>query len=160
MTLQLKIGELARRTGCPAETIRYYEREGLLAQPFRTAGNYRVYSSTHLERLSFIRNCRSLDMTLEEIRHLLRVQDVPQAGCATAHQLLDDHISHVATRIVELRQLERQLKVLRRRCGPALMKTQCGILDDLGRATVRKGGKGPVPHVRGTHRTGDGRRPG
>ena len=160
MTLQLKIGELARRTGCPAETIRYYEREGLLARPVRTAGNYRVYSSTHLERLCFIRNCRSLDMTLEEVRHLLRVQDLPQEDCAVAHRLLDEHIAHVATRIVELRQLERQLKVLRRRCRPTLMKTQCRILDDLGRATVRKGEKGAVPHVRGTHRSGDGRRAG
>ena len=93
MNLRLKIGELARRAGCPAETIRYYEREGLLAQPARTAGNYRVYSSTHMERLSFIRNCRSLDMTLDEIRQLLRVQELPQENCEAAHRLLDEHLA-------------------------------------------------------------------
>ena len=152
MNLRLKIGELARRAGCPAETIRYYEREGLLAQPARTAGNYRVYSSTHMERLSFIRNCRSLDMTLDEIRQLLRVQELPQENCEAAHRLLDEHIAHVGTRIAELQRLERQLKALRRRCGPARMKAQCGILDDLGRSTVGKAKKGPAAHVRGVHR--------
>ena len=68
MSLHIKIGELARRAQCPAQTIRYYEHEGLLPEPIRTAGNYRVYSRAHIERLSFIRNCRSLDMTLDEIR--------------------------------------------------------------------------------------------
>ena len=59
------IGTLARDTECPPETIRYYEREGLLPPASRTAGNYRVYGAPHLERLVFIRNCRSLDMTLD-----------------------------------------------------------------------------------------------
>ena len=64
----MKIGELATLTGCPVETIRYYEREGLLPAPSRSAGNYRQYDTAHVERLSFIRHCRSLDMTQEEIR--------------------------------------------------------------------------------------------
>jgi DNA-binding transcriptional MerR regulator len=57
------------------ETIRYYEREGLLREPSRSEGNYRLYTDTHIERLQFIRHCRSLDMTLEEIRNLLRFRD-------------------------------------------------------------------------------------
>lgn len=152
MNLRLKIGELARRTGCPAETIRYYEREGLLAEPARTAGNYRVYSNAHLNRLSFIRNCRSLDMTLDEIRQLLSVQNLAEENCESAHRLLDEHIAHVGTRIAELQQLERQLKALRRRCGPARMKAQCGILDDLSRSAIGKPGKGAAQHVKGVHR--------
>ena len=74
MSKHLKIGELAKRTGCPVETIRYYEREALLAAPRRSEGNYRLYDDAHAERLQFIRHCRSLDMTLDEIRSLLGVQ--------------------------------------------------------------------------------------
>ena len=59
----MRIGELARLTGTSAETIRYYEKEGLLPPPARTDANYRVYTQAHTERLVFIRNCRSLDMT-------------------------------------------------------------------------------------------------
>jgi DNA-binding transcriptional MerR regulator len=73
----LKIGELAKRTGSLVETIRYSERQGLLPEPARSEGNYRVYSDTHLERLQLIRHCRSLDMTLVEIRNLLRFRDAP-----------------------------------------------------------------------------------
>ena len=152
MSVQLKIGDLAKRAQCPAETIRYYEREGLLPEPTRTAGNYRLYSRAHLERLAFIRNCRSLDMTLEEIRQLLRVRDVPGENCAAAHQLLDEHIAHVATRVTELQQLERQLKALRRQCAPARLEKNCAILDGLGRRATAGTQKKSGLHVRGTHR--------
>jgi Cd(II)/Pb(II)-responsive transcriptional regulator len=108
--LQLKIGDLARRTHCPPETIRYYEREGLLPLPLRTAGNYRVYGPAHIQRLSFIRNCRSLDMALDEIRQLLRVRDVPQENCHEAHRLLDEHIAHVGTRITEIAGLRKAVE--------------------------------------------------
>ncbi|HGM6563409.1 TPA: MerR family transcriptional regulator [Pseudomonas aeruginosa] len=68
----MKIGELARKAGCPVETIRYYEKKGLLQAPLRDIeNNYRCYNNTHLEKLLFIRRCRSLDMTHEEIRALL-----------------------------------------------------------------------------------------
>ena len=67
----MKIGELAKITDCQVETIRYYEREGLLPQAPRSESNYRIYGAEHTERLGFIRHCRSLDMTLEEIRVLL-----------------------------------------------------------------------------------------
>ena len=152
MSVHLKIGDLAKRAQCPAETIRYYEREGLLPEPTRTAGNYRLYSRAHLERLAFIRNCRSLDMTLEEIRQLLRVRDVPGENCDAAHHLLDEHIAHVATRVAELQQLERQLKALRRQCAPARLEKNCAILDGLGRRATAGARKKAGVHVRGTHR--------
>ena len=152
MSVQLKIGDLAKRAQCPAETIRYYEREGLLPEPTRTAGNYRLYSRAHLERLAFIRNCRSLDMTLEEIRQLLRVRDVPGENCDAAHRLLDEHIAHVATRVTELQQLERQLKALRRQCAPARLEKNCAILDGLGRRATAGTQKKSGLHGRGTHR--------
>ena len=153
MSLHMKIGELARRAECPAETIRYYEREGLLPEAARTPGNYRVYARAHMERLSFIRNCRSLDMTLNEIRQLLRLRDLPQENCDAAHTLLDEHITHVAARIAELQNLERQLKVLRRQCRSARLEKACGILDGLGEGVAGGSSKQRiVPHVRGTHR--------
>jgi DNA-binding transcriptional MerR regulator len=73
----MKIGELARIAMTQVETIRYYERAGLLPETARTEGNYRIYGDAHVERLSFIRNCRNLDMTLEEIRVLLRYGRLP-----------------------------------------------------------------------------------
>jgi Cd(II)/Pb(II)-responsive transcriptional regulator len=151
VVLSLKIGDLSRRTRCPPETIRYYEREGLLPEPTRTAGNYRVYRSEHVERLAFIRNCRSLDMTLREVRQLLRVRDIPDENCDAAHRLLDEHIAHVATRVAELQLLEKQLKGLRRQCGTAHADKECGILNGLGRRTLTGADKKPAAHVRGTH---------
>ena len=152
MKLNLKIGDLARRTQCPAETIRYYEREGLLPAPTRTAGNYRVYGAAHIERLSFIRNCRSLDMGLDEIRQLLRVRDIPEENCEEAHRLLDEHIEHVGTRISELQDLERQLKALRQECNSVREEKECGILNGLGRRKTAGSNKNSAPHVRGAHR--------
>ena len=129
----MKIGELARVTGTPVETIRYYEREGLLAAPARTDGNFRIYEDTHAERLSFIRHCRSLDMSLDEIRILLRFKDAPGANCGDVNTLLDAHIVHVAARIRELRVLERQLKSLRAVLGDILE-----LAEELQKGTIER----------------------
>ena len=85
----MKIGELAKKAGTSAETIRYYEQAGLLPKTMRSEGNYRIYSSPHLEQLIFVRHCRSLDMTLNEIRGLLNLRDRPQEDCASVNQLID-----------------------------------------------------------------------
>ena len=124
----MKIGELAKLTDCQVETIRYYEREGLLPEPARSDGNYRLYTQAHVERLTFIRNCRSLDMTLEEIRRLLNLRDSPQDQCESVNALIDEHIHHVKARIDGLLALQEQLLDLRQRCGGG---TQCGILQQL-----------------------------
>lgn len=156
MTETLKIGELATRAGCAVETIRYYEHEGLLSAPIRSNGNYRLYGKAHVERLSFIRHCRSLDMTLEEIRTLLRFRDSPQENCDGANQLLDQHIGHVAARIADLNALARQLKSLRRQCGAAKAARDCGILNKLGETKGRAvtASERSSGHVRGTHSRG------
>lgn len=152
METALKIGELARRTGCPVETIRYYERDGLLAAPARSAGNYRLYDARHVEQLSFIRRCRSLDMTLGEIRALLRFRDRPEDDCEAVNALLDAHIGHVARRITELERLEKQLRELRQQCGTARQAKDCGILNGLAKPVAKVGrGKTPADHVHGTH---------
>ncbi|MCU1717375.1 Cd(II)/Pb(II)-responsive transcriptional regulator [Pseudomonas sp. 5P_3.1_Bac2] len=127
----MKIGELARKVGCPVETIRYYEREGLISAPGRTEGNYRSYGPEHIEPLVFIRNCRSLDMTLEEIKRLLALRALPQQSCAGINSLVDEHIEHVQARIDSLRALHQQLSELRERCANPQGAEDCGILQQL-----------------------------
>jgi Cd(II)/Pb(II)-responsive transcriptional regulator len=129
--LAIKISELSKQVGCPVQTIRFYEQEGLVPAPARTAGNYRLYTISHVERLRFIRHCRSLDMTLDEIRQLLKLRDTPQESCADVNALLDEHIDQVARRIGELRALETHLKDLRRLCGKARPAQNCAILREL-----------------------------
>lgn len=148
----MRIGELATLAHTPVETIRYYEREGMLPHPGRSTANYRVYDASHAERLSFIRHCRNLDMTLEEIRVLLHFKDAPTENCQQVNELLDEHIGHVSRRIRELRQLERQLKDLRETCLCSQQAADCGILHELSEIA-----RGPAParsregHVHGAH---------
>ncbi|MDT7838490.1 Cd(II)/Pb(II)-responsive transcriptional regulator [Aquabacterium sp. OR-4] len=130
----MKIGELAAAHQVPVETLRYYEREGLLPAPARSEGNYRIYGPAHAERLAFIRHCRSLDMALDEIRVLLRFKDSPDDHCADVNGLLDRHIAEVATRLRELRQLDKQLKALRALCDSGRDAAHCGILHGLAQA--------------------------
>lgn len=130
----LRIGELAKAAQCPVETIRYYEREGMLAKPARSSGNYRLYGPAHIEALRFIRHCRSLDMNHPEIRTLLAFRDAPEENCGDVNALLDEHIGHVADRIRELRALERELKSLRGQCQAVHAARDCGIMQSLGRS--------------------------
>lgn len=127
----MKIGELATLAQCSVETVRYYEKEALLSEPGRTAGNFRVYGSEHLERLRFIRNCRTLDMSHEEIRALLQLTDQPAADCGAINDVFDQHIAHVDERIQELAMLKSQLSELRRRCQTEQAVDTCGILQGL-----------------------------
>lgn len=150
----MRIGELSRLSTTSIETIRYYEREGLLPSPARSQGNFRLYQPGHLERLQFIRHCRGLDMSLDEIRVLLRVKDAPAADCSDVNSLLDEHIEHVSRRIRELRLLERQLRELRRCCGEVRPVDQCGILAGMEVAAQKSASAdgGEHQHLRSVHR--------
>lgn len=130
----MRIGQLASATGTQVDTIRYYEREGLLPAPSRTEGNYRDYGPAHVERLAFIRHCRCLDMGLDEIRVLLRHKDAPDASCAEVDRLLEAHIGEVAARIRALKALEKELRGLRATCLQARQAAACGILGGIERA--------------------------
>ena len=145
----MRIGELAGRAGCPVETVRYYEREGLLPAPRRSAGNYRVYGPEHAERLAFIRRCRSLDMSLPEICTLLEAIERPDADCGPVNALLDEHIGHVASRIAELKVLKAELDAIRAHCKGDEPAKYCGIVASLARP-ARKRADTPA-HVHGTH---------
>lgn len=148
----MKIGALSSSTGVPIDTIRHYEREGLLPETARTEGNYRVYDTAHAQRLSFIRHCRGLDMTLDEIRVLLHFKDAPSENCGEVNALLDQHIGHVAHRIRELRALEKQLRGLRDTCRTAQDAAHCGILQQLSQVSKPPAAKAvPKGHVHGAH---------
>lgn len=138
----MKIGELAQLTNTQTNTIRFYEREALLPEANRSDSNYRIYGDEHVERLSFIRHCRSLDMTLDEIRLLLHFKDTPSEKCDELNQLLDDHIGQVAHRIRDLRKLEKQLTTLREQCQSGRQAVDCGILRKLADTASR------TPHSR------------
>lgn len=127
----MRIGELAKATKCTVETIRYYEQQGLLPVPYRTENNYRLYSKIHLNRLKFIRNCRSLDMTHEEIRELLMLVDQPNEDCEAISVLLDEHIEHVNIRLIELQELQQQLVTLRNHCSGGSSIDHCSIVQEL-----------------------------
>ena len=147
----MKIGELADASGTPVETIRFYEREGLLPAPGRTETNYRIYTELHAGRLGFIRQCRNLDMTLDEVRVLLCFKDAPQADCGEVNALLNEHIGHVALRIRELRSLEKTLQALRAQCVSARAAMDCGILQGIEAGAGRSSKPPPRRHVRGAH---------
>ena len=127
----MKIGELAHIAQTTVETVRYYEKAGLLPETTRTAGNFRVYGPDHVERLRFIRNCRSLDMSHEEINTLLGLADRPQDDCGAINNVFDEHIAHVNERIQELGNLKLQLQALRARCQSEKGADACGILQGL-----------------------------
>ncbi len=130
----MRISELARITGNTPETIRYYEKIGLIPPPVREAkNNYRQYGQSHEARLDFIRRCRNLDIGLEEIRALLGALDSPDPeSAACAHELIKKHLDEVDFRIRELRSLRNHLRELRAHCsGEHRAGEMCGIIAEL-----------------------------
>jgi Cd(II)/Pb(II)-responsive transcriptional regulator len=150
----MKIGELSERTGCPVQTIRYYEAEGMLQPAERMDNNYRAYAQAHVDRLDFILRCRSLDMAQDEIRTLIRLQDDPTLPCDEVTALLDAHLHHITERIGALQKLERQIVAISQACSGGRCIGDCGALDSLRHAT---GPSAPAAqpvhsHVKGVHR--------
>lgn len=147
----MRIGNLAEATGTAVETIRFYEREGLLPVAVRSDNNYREYTPAHAERLAFIRRCRSLDMALDEIRALLTLRDAGASGCGDVNALLDAHIDHVSERMRELRALLTELRALRASCAGPIGVEPCGILNALDTAAATGGRRAQRRHVHGAH---------
>ena len=133
---QLTIGDLAKATGTKVETIRYYERIGLLPTPARTAGNYRAYGPANLDRLSFIRHARELGFAIEAIRDLLRLTDDPGRSCAAADQIARTHLTEVERRIGRLVALKAELERMITQCagGPIADCRVIEVLADHSRA--------------------------
>lgn len=105
----MKIGELANATDTKVETVRYYEKIGLLPPPARTSGNYRSYGSDHLARLSFIRRARDLGFTLEAVRELLNLADDQHQSCEAVDSIARSHLAEIDRKITDLTSLRKEL---------------------------------------------------
>lgn len=110
------IGELARRTGCKVQTIRYYEQIGLMPEAARTLGNQRIYGPAHSDRLAFIRHSRELGFPLDAIRQLLTLADDPHQPCATADRIAQEQLAEVQNRIARLEALKIELERMVEQC--------------------------------------------
>jgi Cd(II)/Pb(II)-responsive transcriptional regulator len=128
----MRIGELARLALCDVETVRFYEREGLLDEPARETNGYRSYAVTHVAQLNFIRHCRSLGIGLTDIRTLRRFQVDPSQPCDEVNQLIDCQIERIHQQIESMRVLEQQLRTLRDTChAHDSRSSECGIMKNL-----------------------------
>jgi Cd(II)/Pb(II)-responsive transcriptional regulator len=127
----MRIGELARQAGVDVQTVRYYERERLLEAPSRTASGYRAYGPAHLERLNFVRHCRSLDMPLAEIKRLIDLSSDQRVSCDEVDGLVCAHLERVRAKRVALQALEAQLAALSAQCASGHRVADCGILEEL-----------------------------
>ena len=124
------IGALSKETGVKIETIRYYEREGLIPNPPRTSGGHRSYNQTHLKRLTFIRRSRELGFTLDEIRRLLELVDGQSYTCDEIKEITLDHAITVRSKIADLRRLEKTLTRIANQCRGGTTP-ECPIIDGL-----------------------------
>lgn len=155
----MKIGALSRQAEVPVETIRYYEKIGLMPPPERGDNGYRSYRQDHLDRLLFIRRCRNLDMAQDEIRELIRLAENPTADCSEVDALLERHLHHVRARLRELASLEDILVNLQRACATPGTIQECGILGglsaEIGRVAEARSPSAEHNHVPGTHGNGN-----
>lgn len=142
----MRISDLSRATGVDVETIRYYEKAGLLPAPAREGNGYRSYGPQHLERLAFVRHCRGLDMSLADVKRLLDFAGGTREGCGDIDALVDAQLLRVRARLKSLRALERQLTALRASCDSDPSTHECGILHELVAAAH---GEACACHVKG-----------
>jgi len=128
----MRIGALSHATGVDVDTIRFYEKSGLLPAPARSDNGYRAYGQEHLERLAFIRHCRALDMPLADVKLLLdSLNTTDPARLAAVDGLIDDQLAKVRARLASMRALEQQLGALKARCDADHAHHGCGILTEL-----------------------------
>lgn len=127
---RLAIGALSRRTGVNVETVRYYERIGLLPPPARSEGGHRLYGGGHLMRLNFVRRARDLGFTLDEIRALLELAEKCDRPCAEAREVATSHLSDVRAKIADLRAMERVLVDMVARCSEGTTP-ECPLIEAL-----------------------------
>ncbi|RZT97623.1 Cd(II)/Pb(II)-responsive transcriptional regulator [Rivibacter subsaxonicus] len=145
----MRIKELAARCQVPVDTIRHYEKAGLLGRPARSANGYRRYTEADAERLVLVRNCRSLDMSHDEVRELLAFIDHPAPDCGAVDRVVAAHLEHVRNRLDALKRLEQQLGGLLASCGSARTGEGCAIVAALAADGER--GVPVAPGETGTH---------
>ncbi len=124
------IGALSRETSVNIETIRYYERIGLMPKPDRTQGGNRQYNHDQLKRLFFVKRCRGLGFSIEEIRALLLMVDRADFTCGEVHTMTVDHLATVKKKVADLRRLEQALQSMAAECSKGDVP-DCPIIDTL-----------------------------
>jgi MerR family mercuric resistance operon transcriptional regulator len=124
------IGALSKQSGVNIETIRYYERIGVMPAPKRTDGGYRMYGPDQMKRLTFIRRGRELGFSLDELRDLLRLVDGHAYTCAEVHELAVDHVAAIRRKIADLRRLQRVMDEMAAQCSGDRVP-ECPIIDAL-----------------------------
>lgn len=127
---QLTIGRLASAAGVNFETVRYYERIGLMPPPARTASGHRAYEHAHLRRLAFIRRSRELGFSIEDIRTLLALAEPPQVSCAEVKEIAQAHLNDVRAKLADLTKLEHILAATISQCSSS-PHLSCPVLDML-----------------------------
>lgn len=127
------IGALSKCTGCNIETIRYYERIGILPRPDRTMGGHRLYTLDHIKRLWFVRRARELGFSLEEVRTLLALADARHRKCAEVRDMAAGHLGDVRAKIADLKTMERVLSSMVAQCADGTLP-DCPIIEVLFRA--------------------------
>lgn len=135
MAERLTIGRLAKATGTKVETVRWYEKVGLIDPPQRTNANYRAYAASDLARLSFIRRARNLGFSLDQIRTLLNIADLRDRDCGSVDAIASGHLEEVDRKIADLTALRRELSDLVKSCRGGTI-AECRILDALGTETT------------------------
>jgi len=127
----VSIGELAKVTSTKIVTIRYYERIGLLPSPPRTSGNYRAYDREQVSQLRFIRKCRDLGFTLDQVRDLLRLSSRKEQDCTEVDRLAAAHLAAVQAKIADLKRLATELQRLNNCCQGGGRIADCRIIEAL-----------------------------
>jgi MerR family mercuric resistance operon transcriptional regulator len=130
----LTIGQLAQRAGVGVETVRFYEREGLISEPPRRPSGYRDYPPEAVARIVFIRRGKELGFTLKEINELLELRVRPRRNCAQVKQSADAKIAGIDDKIAALRRMRRALKDLTKACEERRPTTECPLLASLGQS--------------------------
>lgn len=125
------ISELAKKTTLSTDTIRFYEKKGLLHAQFRADNNYRYYAEDALKRLIFIKRCRTLDMSLKEIQLLIELEQKPQQNCDPINAMIEQHLIEISNKINELEKLKQQLTTLSQSCHTGSSVGNCQILKQL-----------------------------
>ncbi len=128
--MKATIGILSRETGCNIETIRYYEKVGMLPKPRRTEGGHRIYAPDHFKRLGFILRARTLGFSLDDIRNLLALSEGKQMSCAKVKALALAHLQEIRSRIADLKAMESVLDELVDKCSGKLTP-DCPIIESL-----------------------------
>jgi MerR family mercuric resistance operon transcriptional regulator len=126
------IGDLATQSGCKVETVRYYEKTGVMPDPPRTEGGHRIYSLDHLKRLVFIRRSRGLGFSIDQVRNLLRFVDEPDHTCGEVRDMAMQQVQAAQKKIDDLKHLQKALREMSARCKGGRYKVEdCPIVDAL-----------------------------